>query len=305
MEGVIDPVMRQLMGQIGGYDLFVTEFIRITQTLLPEKVFFRYCPELKNQSRTLDGTPVFVQLLGSDCQALIENALRAVELGSLGIDMNFGCPAKTVNRHDGGASLLKTPYRIEKILTSLRKALPRSVPLTAKIRLGFEDKALFKNIIEAIDASDCQHITIHARTKKEGYTPPAHWHVIKEAHSYTKIPLIANGDIWSLNDYKAAVAASGCTSVALGRGGFARPDLAKQIQNYLKNQPYHAIEETELLSTFVPLFLQLSKNFKNNHYALTRLKQWSKFLSRNYPMFKNLFANIKRCQTLDEINFIK
>ncbi len=112
MEGVTDFVMRDLLTRLGGIDQCVTEFLRVTDTLYPEKVFFENCPELKMGSRTRAGTSVFVQLLGGKADPLAQNALRAVELGALGIDLNFGCPAKTVNRHDGGASLLKSSNRI-------------------------------------------------------------------------------------------------------------------------------------------------------------------------------------------------
>ncbi|MGZ3722706.1 MAG: tRNA-dihydrouridine synthase, partial [Bdellovibrionales bacterium] len=106
MEGVLDWTLRELLSSIGGVDRMVTEFVRVTDLLLPEHVFYRYCPELKQGGRTLAGTPVLVQLLGGQTGPLAENAARAVELGAPGIDLNFGCPAKTVNRHDGGATLL-------------------------------------------------------------------------------------------------------------------------------------------------------------------------------------------------------
>jgi len=101
MEGVIDSPMRRLLTDIGGYDRCVTEFVRVTDVLLPERVFFRICPELAEGCRTASGTPIFVQLLGGQADALAVNAVRAAELGAAGIDLNFGCPAKTVNRSDG------------------------------------------------------------------------------------------------------------------------------------------------------------------------------------------------------------
>ena len=166
MEGVVDPVIRRIYSDIGGYNLCVTEFIRVTGNLLSPKTFYKYCPELKNDGKTKAGTPVFVQLLGSDPVSLSENALLAKDLGAPGIDLNFGCPAKTVNRHDGGASLLKDPNRIYKILTELRKHLPKDYPLTAKVRLGFEDKSLHKEIAKAVEDGGADWIAIHARTKK-------------------------------------------------------------------------------------------------------------------------------------------
>ena len=96
MEGVVDFKMRQLLTNIGGFDLCVTEFVRVIDKCLPAKVFHRYCPELDNNGLTKAGTPVRVQLLGQVADVLAENAVRAIELGSHGIDLNFGCPAKTL-----------------------------------------------------------------------------------------------------------------------------------------------------------------------------------------------------------------
>ena len=106
MEGVTDWAMRDLLTEVGGIDQCVTEFLRITDTLMPPSVFEKNCPELKTGSRTRSGTPVFIQLLGGQAEPLAMDAARAVDLGALGIDLNFGCPAPTVNRHDGGATLL-------------------------------------------------------------------------------------------------------------------------------------------------------------------------------------------------------
>jgi len=102
MEGLLDFVLRDVLTRVGGVDRCVSEFIRITGSLLPDKVFLRYVPELLNGSRTLAGVPVRAQLLGSDPVCMAENAARLAALGPEGIDLNFGCPAKVVNRHGGG-----------------------------------------------------------------------------------------------------------------------------------------------------------------------------------------------------------
>ena len=109
MQGVLDPFVRQLLTEVNEYDLCITEFVRVVDQLLPEKVFYRLCPELKNQGFTPSRTPVRVQLLGQHPNCLAENAHRAIELGSHGIDLNCGCPSKTVNGSNGGAALLKQP----------------------------------------------------------------------------------------------------------------------------------------------------------------------------------------------------
>lgn len=104
MEGVLDHLMREILTQINDYDLCVTEFVRVVNQILPNHVFYRLCPELKQQGKTRAGVPVHMQLLGQEPEWMAENAIRAAELGALGIDLNFGCPAKTVNKSKGGAA---------------------------------------------------------------------------------------------------------------------------------------------------------------------------------------------------------
>ncbi|MDB4977339.1 MAG: dihydrouridine synthase, partial [Myxococcaceae bacterium] len=103
MDGVTDWVHRQLASELGGVSQCVTEFVRVTDRAPPKRVFLKTCPELSNGGLTESGVPVFVQLLGGDARAMAEAAVVASELGAPGIDINFGCPAKRVNNHDGGA----------------------------------------------------------------------------------------------------------------------------------------------------------------------------------------------------------
>ena len=119
MEGVLDSLMRKLLCEINSYDLCIAEFIRVVDALVPIKTFYKICPELLKNGYTGNNTPVRVQLLGQHPEWMAENALRALELGSHGIDINFGCPAKTVNKSQGGAVLLKEPEKIYQILSRM------------------------------------------------------------------------------------------------------------------------------------------------------------------------------------------
>ncbi len=295
MEGVVDPVTRELLTAIGGIDFCVTEFVRVTSTLLPPKVFYKYCPELLNHSKTASGVPVFVQLLGSDLVTMGENAQRACELGAYGIDINFGCPAKTVNRHDGGAALLKNPDRVFKVTESVRAAVPENLPVTAKVRLGFEDKSLVKEIALAAEQGGAHWLTVHARTKVEGYKPPAHWEYIALMKSNLSIPVIANGDIWTSEDHTRCQKISGCTDTMLGRGIIAQPDLALQIKTNSRGRDFKAWH------SFLLNFMEKSHNYRNPIYAVQRMKQLTKLMARTYNESKLLFDKIKRLKSYDEI----
>lgn len=105
-------------------------------TAARQGLLHRLCPELKQDGKTRAGTPVRVQLLGQHPEWLAENAIRAIELGSPGVDLNFGCPAPTVNKSKGGAVLLKEPETVYRIVKAVREAVPAHLPVSAKIRLG-------------------------------------------------------------------------------------------------------------------------------------------------------------------------
>ena len=142
MEGLLDFVLRDILTRGGGVDLCVTEFVRVSGSALPKRSFHRIAPELLAGSLTPAGVPVRVQLLGSDPHFMPLNAHRLATLAPAGIDLNFGCPAKTVNRHEGGAILLREPERIHRLVQAVREAIPSTLPLSAKMRLGYADKSL-------------------------------------------------------------------------------------------------------------------------------------------------------------------
>ncbi len=293
MEGVVDAVMRDMITKIGGVDLCVTEFIRVTDRLLPLSDFKKYAPELFSSSKTPAGTPVLIQFLGGQPGPMAENAAFAASLGAPGIDLNFGCPAKTVNRHDGGAALLRDPSRIFDVVSAVRAAVPTTIPVSAKVRLGFENKDRHLEIAKAAEAGGAKWLTVHARTRDEGYRPPAHWEYIARMREAVSIPVIANGEVWTLEDYKRCREVSGCRHVMIGRGLMSAPDLAKQIQTGAAQTPW-----SEVLVWLIDFGLK-SREYRHDHYAVCRVKQWLKSLAKTYLGVAELFERLKTQESLD------
>ncbi len=300
MEGVIDHTMRAMLTSLCDYDRCVTEFLRVTDRLLPERVFFRICPELHQDARTPSGTPVFLQLLGSSPEILAQNALRAVQLGAPGIDLNFGCPAKTVNKSQGGASVLRTPTLVGDIVSAVRQRVPSHVPVTAKIRLGFDHDQDFERIVSELNRGEPTEITIHARTKAQGYRPPAHWHKIKEASQLTDIPIIANGEIWSIEDAIACLDASSSNTLMLARGALMRPDLGRLIKQRLSKQTERPLSWPEIGALLLRYFEDQSKYY-DAKYTPSPVKQWLVYLKHYHSPAALLFEQIKKIR--DPIEF--
>ena len=228
MEGVLDSLVRELLTSVNDYDLCITEFLRVVDQLLPVKSFLRLCPELRQQSRTSSGTLVRVQLLGQHPQWLAENAARAAELGSWGVDLNCGCPSKLVNGSGGGATLLKDPELIYRGAKAMREAVPDHLPVTVKVRLGWDSGDKRFEIADAVQQAGASELVVHGRTKEEGYRAECiNWQAIGEIRQRLRIPVIANGEIWDWESAQQCMAQTGCDAVMIGRGALNVPNLSR------------------------------------------------------------------------------
>ncbi len=298
MEGVIDAVMRAQLTALGGYERCVTEFVRVSKTVLPPRVFHRYCPELEHGGHTPSGTPVYVQLLGSDPTLMAANAVRAAELGAPGIDLNFGCPAKTVNNSLGGAALLRTPDVMAAVCSAVREALPPDIPLTAKIRLGFDDDSLFDALVAATTGAGISELTVHARTRRQGYRPPAHWHQLARAVEQSPVPVIANGELWSITDVANCAKASGCNRFMLARGALCRPDLGRMVRAATSGDSYQSLSWSET-APLLAHFLAENRAHYDPRHAVNPVKQWLVYLKHYFPQAATLFESVKRLNCPD------
>ncbi|WP_339861950.1 tRNA-dihydrouridine synthase [Paremcibacter congregatus] len=295
MEGVVDHAMRELLTAGGDYDLCITEFVRVVDQAYKPAYFHKISPELRQGGITRAGTPVRIQLLGQHPQWMAENAVTAAALGSPGVDLNFGCPAKTVNRHKGGAVLLKEPETLYQIVRAVRAAVPAAVSVSAKMRLGYETADLANDCARAIEAAGADMLTVHARTKVEGYRPPAHWHVIDDIRQQVAIPVIANGDIWSRADAEACRRISGCNDIMIGRGGLSLPNLAATIRR--DKAPQSWAKTCDLLIRYAVF----NRDKYQRGYLPSRIKQWFSYLKRQYPEAPPLFEKIKRLRDVAEM----
>ena len=298
----MDAPLRQLVTAVGGYDLCTSEFVRITRQRSPEKVFYRFGPELKSGAKTASGTPFRIQLLGSDPYYMAENAKTAVRLGSPSIDLNFGCPAKTVNASRGGSVLLDEPDLIFEITQAVRKALPDDIPVTVKMRLGYRDPSVCIDNALAFQAAGASELVVHARTKTDGYKPPAHWHYLREIREALDIPVVANGEVWSREDWLRCYESSGCDQVMIGRGAVARPDLAMQ----LSDPDFEPWVWSDFVKSLLEYWRILTELYEaegcSDHYRVIRVKQWLNQSRRGFEEAPALFESIKRLHRSHEMD---
>lgn len=302
MEGLADYVLRDILTGVGGYHGAVTEFIRVSGTLLPLRTFHRLCPELTSSSRTRAGTPVVVQLLGSDPTCLAENAAQLAELSPAGIDLNFGCPAPGVNRHGGGAMLLDRPESLYRIAEAVRRAVPPAIPFSAKMRLGVSDTAKALDCARALEAGGMLSLVVHARTKADGYQPPAHWEWVARIRDVVRLPVTANGEVWTTEDYVRCRSVSGSDDVMIGRGAVADPFLARRIAALIGGvlpERNRAADWLELLPLLADFWSQVLLKVDPLH-APGRLKLWLAALRRTFVEAEVLHAAVRTLRDVEE-----
>jgi tRNA-dihydrouridine synthase C len=312
MEGLLDFMLRDILTRAGGIDRCVSEFIRVTDTLLPERVFTRIVPELLSGGCTPAGVPVRAQLLGSDPVCLAENAARLAGLGPAGIDLNFGCPAKVVNRHRGGAALLDEPELIHTIVAAVRRAVPAGMAVSAKMRLGLNDASRSVDCARAIADAGADELVVHARTKLDGYRPPAYWDRIQAIRAAVALPVVANGEIWNVADAQRCRAESGCDALMLGRGMVADPGLAMAIRQagaatsasaaQSCTEPpagaAHAGLDWPALQPLLRAFWHLTAGHIVPRHRPGRIKQWLQLLRLRHPEAAEAYLRLRTANEL-------
>lgn len=219
MEGVTEPCFRDLVLErnaptaLGGA---YTEFVRVVDIPLPKRVLKEHLGSKRC------ATPVGIQLMGSDIGALAETARRAVEVGAPLVDLNFGCPAKGALRGCAGSALLRDPRKLEDIVRACADVVT-TVPVTGKIRAGFDDATLLEDLARAVHAGGAALLTVHCRTRAEGYQESVDWSRIARAVAAVPIPVCGNGGIDTHADLERMRRETGCALAMVGRAALGNP----------------------------------------------------------------------------------
>lgn len=271
MEGVGDSCFRKAISSIGGFDEAVRDFLRVPSNAHVKSLSKVYCPN------ELSPTPLAAQIMGSDTDLMASMAQELMLRGAPRIDVNCGCPSNTVTGKGAGSSLLKDPSTLFQIAKAVVKAV--SIPVTIKMRSGYEDISLFKENLAAAQESGVSYITLHPRTKVDGYGPPAKWDLIAEAKSLLKIPIVGNGDILTVTDALNMLQTTKCDGLMIGRGSLINPFIFQQIRAHFTKQ--HFIPSEEKLMQYLNVYLNSMSPEIPIKTRINKLKQLLGFLFKN------------------------
>ncbi|MBC8505156.1 MAG: tRNA dihydrouridine synthase DusB [Anaerolineales bacterium] len=221
MDGFSDWPFRSLCRELGSA-MSYTEFVKAEEILKPPKLI---ADKLRYED---DERPVVIQIYGDDPEVMLAAALRAQELEADIVDINMGCPSKTIANRGAGVGLMRTPLKVARIFKLLSASL--EIPLTGKIRLGWDDDCRnYPLIARIVEENGGALIALHGRTKEQGYRGKANWEAIAEVKDAVSIPVIGNGDIKTADDIGRMREYTNCDAVMIGRAAIGNPWIFSRL----------------------------------------------------------------------------
>jgi tRNA-dihydrouridine synthase B len=284
MDGLSDLPFRGLCRQLGSAVSY-TEFINAIDVLNNQPHL-----DLRLSYEEFERPAVF-QLFDDDPDRMVEAALRLQEREPDVIDVNMGCPAKTVSTRGAGAGLLKKPKKIEEIFRKLTPAL--DIPITGKIRLGWDETS--QNYIEVakiIEDNGGQMIAVHARTKTQNHSGRANWDAIAEVKQVVSIPVIGNGDVKTQEDIACMKATTHCDAVMIGQAAIGNPWIFAGVDR-------HHVSQTQVRETMLQ-HLERMLTFYGEEMGLVLFRKHAVHYLRTYPLTREYRVRILTSETPQE-----
>jgi len=295
MEGVGDRCFRKAMASVGGFDEAVTDFLRVPANAHIQSLASQY------QVDEIAPIPLAAQIMGSDPDLMAAMAQEIEKKGAPRIDLNCGCPSNTVTGRGAGSSLLKEPSFLHEIAKAIVKAV--SIPVTVKMRSGFEDTSLFTENLLAAQESGISYLTLHPRTKVDGYGPPANWDLIAEAKQLLKIPVVGNGDILNGEDALRMLSHTKCDALMIGRGSVINPFIFHQVRSRFTGKPYEHTKKD--LFEYIHAYLRYIPEGMPVKIRINKLKQLMGFLFKSTPQLLSKRQTLLSNTTTDVDTFLQ
>lgn len=276
MEGVTDVTFRRLVRQIGGCGMTYTEFIPaagLAQNHARARETAQFDP---------DESPIAIQVYGRDAAMLAEGARVAQDLGATVVDLNMGCPSKSVCSNSGGSALLREPELARDIVRAIRAAV--TVPFTVKMRTGWDpDHKNAPDIAWMCQEEGAEAVTVHWRTRVDLYGGVRELDTVAEVKRRLSIPVVFNGDVVDADTAREAFAYTGCDAVMIGRGAIKNPWVFREIQHALFGGPPVVVDADEKQRVLLGYFDAVYVGRRTETGALGRWKKIARYFTTGLP----------------------
>ena len=299
MAGVTDVIFRQICKELGA-DVMVTEFISAEGIMQADERTRKYT-EFTDEQR-----PVGVQLFGADGPRMGEAARKIIDWKQPDfIDINFGCPVNKVVARNGGSSLLRDCPLLASVATGVAKAVGEQVPVTAKMRIGWDvDSVNAVEVARILEDSGMQAIAVHGRTRAQGYAGEADWEVIDAVARAVKIPVIGNGDITCGADVLRRRQETAVSGVMIGRAAMQNPWVFREAKHFLDTgnllEEVTVAERWELVSRHCKLAVASRRN-GDERQTLTAMRSRLMAYCKGFPGAKELRQKLCQVTSLADV----
>lgn len=299
MAGVTDVVFRSICKELGA-DVMVTEFVAAEGIIRQDDRTRKYT-EFTDEQR-----PCGVQLFGADGERMGEAARKIIDWKQPDfIDINFGCPVNKVVSKNGGSSLLKDCKTLAKVASGVTKAVGHLVPVTAKIRIGWDEKSInAPDVCRILQEEGMQAIAIHGRTRSQSYRGEANWKVIDECASHVSVPVVGNGDIQSGEDVKNRRENTAVSGVMIGRAAMQNPWIFREAKHYLRTgehpEPVPVTERWEMIVRHCGMAMK-SNRYGNERQTIMAMRSRLMTYCKGFPGAKPLRQRLCTVSSLAEV----
>ena len=302
MAGVTDVVFRTICKELGA-DVMVTEFVSSEGIIRKDERTRKYT------EFTEDQRPVGVQLFGADGKRMGEAARKIIDWKQPDfIDINFGCPVSKVVGKNGGSSLLKDCPTLASVAGEVAKAVGHLVPVTAKIRIGWDERSVnAPDVCRILEDTGMQAVSVHGRTRAQAYKGEANWEVIDECARSVSIPVVGNGDIASGEDLKRRKETTAVSGVMIGRAAMQNPWIFREAKHFLETgttlPPVPVPDRWELIRRHCRLAID-SGRYGNERQTMMAMRSRLMAYCRGFPGAKPLRQQLTSVSSLLELDDI-
>jgi tRNA-dihydrouridine synthase len=293
MQDVTDLPFWRLMRAYGGADLYYTEYFRVhAESRLDRNI-------LASVIENPTGCPVSGQLIGNDVEAMVRAARELEQHPVAAVDLNLGCPAPVVYRKCAGGGLLRDMARVDRLVGSLRDAVTGR--FTVKTRIGFDDPAVFEELLPILARHRVDLVAVHGRTVVEGYRSAVHYDFIARAVEALPCPVLANGNIYSAQKSAEVLESTGARGVMIGRAAIRNPWLFTQIRQHRAGESVTLPSGWEVLRYVEDLYEAVCTPGFGELAQVQKMKKYLNFLGLGVEPTGEFLHRVRRVRTRGEL----